>query len=81
MILTITIPESVVEEAKSRGISVEALVRERIAVAPNEFKSVLPNATPMTPAEAGSGLREMRKRYTLGNTVTIKQLIEEGRRY
>lgn len=85
MLVTIDIPESVVAEAKARGISVEALVREKIEVAPEaELEAADLQASqirPMTPAEAGTGLREMRKRYTLGGTVTIKQLIEEGRRY
>jgi hypothetical protein len=120
MILTIDIPESLVEEAKARGISVEALVREKIEMGPDASVCVSPTAkrfgvgtktpdeavasilemrkkytlndvecdaahdsemAPMTPTEAGAGMREMRKRYTLGGTVTIKQLIEEGRRY
>ncbi len=85
MLVTIDIPESVVAEAKARGISVETLVREKIEVAPDNGHEATDLAVsqirPMTPAEAGAALREMRKRYTLGDTVTIRQLIEEGRRY
>jgi len=119
MLVTIDIPESVVAEAKARGISVETLVREKIEGAPEAPMSVSRMSkrfgpgtkTPeeavesilemrkrytlndesndaltddmvrMTPAEAAVGIGEMRKRYTLGGTVTIKQLIEEGRRY
>lgn len=84
MIVTIDIPVSVVDEAKARGISVEALVRAKIEVPSERLEnedSAAPAIRPLTSAEAGAGLREMRKRYTLGGTVTIKQLIEEGRRY
>ena len=34
----------------------------------------------MTPSEAAAALRELRTRITLGDDLTIRDLIEEGRR-
>ena len=35
----------------------------------------------MTPAEAVAALKEIRSRVTLGDDLTVKDLIEEGRRW
>jgi len=86
MPVTIDTLESVVAEAKARGISVEALVRERIEGAPGAAGSISATSKRFgpgtkTPEEAVENIVEMRKRYALGKTVTIRQLIEEERRY
>jgi hypothetical protein len=82
MVITVDIPESIVREAESRGIAVEALVRERLEVAP-DFAS-RPGwrrfgSGTIAPAEAAANIRRLRQEQTLGGEITIKQLIEESR--
>ncbi|MDX2178437.1 MAG: hypothetical protein SFV18_02515 [Bryobacteraceae bacterium] len=72
--------ERVAEEARQRGLSLDEYV----------LRSVLPGATTQPVDEEESrrrrlaaveGILEIRKRTHLGDDVTIRQLIEEGRRY
>ncbi|MEO7028495.1 MAG: hypothetical protein ABI147_03740 [Acidobacteriaceae bacterium] len=84
MVMTIDIPEEVVRAAATRGIAVEVLIQERLHGA-SEFAS-RPGFTRFgsaskTASEAVADIRELRSCQTLGGEVTIKQLIEEGRRY
>jgi hypothetical protein len=84
MVMTIDIPEKVMREAEARGIAVEALIEERL----NGVSEVAsrPGFTRFgpgwkAPAEAAADIRDLRTGQTLGGEITIKQLIEEGRRY
>lgn len=84
MTITIDVPETIVHEAKSRGIPVEVLIEEKLvppplpAVERPGFKRFGTGTRPV--AEVIDGMTERRKNFPLGD-VTIKQLIDEGRRY
>ena len=85
MTITIEVPETLVQEAEARGIPIETLATERLA--PPAIEDLeRPGFTRASPerktiAEAIHSIRENRKKSTLGPNVTIRQLIEEGRRY
>jgi len=83
MVMTVDIPEQVVREAAARGMAVEALIQERLQTA-SDFAS-RPGSQrfgsgPASPATAAADIRELRSGQTLGGGITIRQLIEEGRR-
>jgi hypothetical protein len=80
MLMTIDIPEKAVAEAESRGIAVEALIREKFEATHFPPGFVQLGSPTMSPAEATARIRELQQRYTLGG-ITIKELIEEGRRH
>lgn len=83
MVMTINVPEKIVERAAELGVPVDMLVLQA-------FDVIVPEAVPegftrlgtatMTRAEAGAAIREIASRHTLGG-IKIKDLIEEGRRY
>lgn len=84
--MMIDVPDSAVKEAEARGIAVEDLLKEKfLPVQEGEdarFAHLMRfGPGTKTPAEAAASMREMAQRYTLRGQVTIKQLIEEGRRY
>jgi hypothetical protein len=84
MTLTIEVPEKLIAEAEARGVPVVELVRERLEP---EYRPLRPHKE--LPADfdwnkvagAVQRIRENSLLSTLGPDVTIKQLIEEGRRY
>lgn len=78
MELTIKVPDGLMKEADTRGVSVEALVRERLRADTSE--SLWAGIPKKNAAEAVARMLERRKNFPLGE-VTVKQLIEEGRRY
>ena len=79
--MTIDIPEKAIAEATSRGIPVERVIQERFEVTHASLAGFVGLGTPtMSPSEAVAPIRDLQKRYTLGD-VTIQQLIEEGRRH
>lgn len=83
MVMTIDIPESIVSEAALRGVPVEAIIQERLSrssdyVSRPGFRRF--GTSEQTPAKAAADIRDLRLGQTLGSDVTIRQLIEEGRR-
>ncbi len=86
MTLTIEVPERVVAKAAELGVPVETLVSRAIngigaEPIPEGFR-LLRGDEPAkyTPEEAGAVIREIQSRSTLGG-ITIKELVEGGRRY
>jgi hypothetical protein len=82
MVLTIDIPEKVVERAASLGVPVDKLVAEAIngiGEEPLPPGFVRLGTSPLNPAQATAMIREIASRHTLGG-LKIKDLIEEGRR-
>jgi post-segregation antitoxin (ccd killing protein) len=76
MQVTVNIPEEKAQQARARGVAVEAyveevLVRESHHSAPKDLRVV---------GEAIDRLRELRQGNTLGGS-KIKDLIDEGRKY
>jgi|HubBroStandDraft_4_1064222.scaffolds.fasta_scaffold331643_1 post-segregation antitoxin (ccd killing protein) len=76
MQVTVNIPEEMAQQARARGVAVEAyveevLVRESQHSAPKDLRVV---------GEAIDRLRELRQGNTLGGS-KIKDLIDEGRKY
>jgi post-segregation antitoxin (ccd killing protein) len=74
MQVTVNIPEQLAQEARARGLAVEAyveqvLVRESQHSAPRDLRVV---------GEAIDRIRELRKGNTLGG-LKIKDLIDKGR--
>jgi hypothetical protein len=82
MMLTVDIPEKVVQQAAKLGMPVDQLVSQAIdkigeePVPPGFVRLGTPTRTP---AEAAASIREIASRHTLGG-LNIKELIEEGRR-
>jgi hypothetical protein len=84
MQITIDVSEKVAAQAEADGLSVEAFVQrvvERAAIrdAVLDLHRIPPG--PYTPQEAGPNLRELSKSLTLGDDVTLKELIHEGHKY
>ena len=76
MQVTVNIPEEMAQQARARGVAVEAyveevLVRESQHSAPKDLRVV---------GEATDRLRELRQGNALGGS-KIKDLIDEGRKY
>ena len=70
------------EEARQKGLSLDAYLLETVL----HHKAA--NGTPVTDEErqrareeAGRSIRELRKGNILGPDVTVRDLIEEGRRF
>lgn len=94
MELTIEVPENIVKEAEARDMPVMDLVQEKLNPEPLKAENLDRNSdeywlqrgfkrfgdSNKTPEEAVASMLENRKKYPLGD-VTIRQLIEEGRRY
>jgi len=84
MELLIEIPTKVERRAVELGVDVRVLVDQAFdaiapaAVDPGFTKLGLPK---MTRAEATAAIRELQSRLTLGGSVSIKELIDEGSRY
>jgi anion-transporting ArsA/GET3 family ATPase len=84
MELLIEIPAKVEQKAVELGVDVRTLVDQA-------FDVIVPDVPPagvtrlglprMTRAQATAAIRELQSRQTLGSTVSIKDLIEEGRRF
>jgi ATP-dependent exoDNAse (exonuclease V) alpha subunit len=84
MTLTIEVPEKLIAEAEARGVPVVELVRERLEPENRQVhrhKEVPADFDWDRVAGAVQRIRENSMLSTLGPDVTIKQLIEEGRRY
>jgi hypothetical protein len=84
MTVTIEVPDELVAEAEVRGLPVEEVVSERLADSSREPRSYqeLPAGFDWDKvAGAVQRIRENSRLSTLGPDITIKQLIEEGRRY
>jgi DNA-binding transcriptional MocR family regulator len=83
MVMTIEIPDRILQEAKARGVSVEVLLSDA-------FADRLPEAPPpgfvrfghsaITADEAAAGIEAIAQRNTLDG-LHIKELIHEGRRF
>jgi hypothetical protein len=82
MVMTIDVPEKVVERAAALGLPVSALVSQALdqivdePIPPGFVRLGVPT---MTRAEATASLLEIQRTHTLGG-LKIKDLIEEGRR-
>lgn len=82
MVLTIDIPDKVVERAAALGLPVTTLVSQalnEIGEDPLPEGFVRLGTSPIDPTEATRIIRELSSHYTLGG-LKIKDLIEEGRR-
>jgi hypothetical protein len=85
MQVTIDIPEAFALKAEAAGVDVSTYLQRLIekgvqAEVDGGTRLARWEPGPLTPAEAGVDIREMRKNLTLGG-IKIKDLIEEGRRY
>lgn len=81
MMMTIDIPEKALAEATLRVIPVERVIRGKFELPQASLSSFVNLGSPtMSPVEAVARIRDLQKRYTLGD-VTIQDLIEEGRRH
>jgi len=81
MVLTIDIPEKVVERAAALGLPVSTLVSQalnEIGEEPLPEGFVRLGTSTVNPVEATRIIRELASRHTLGG-LKIKDLIEEGR--
>jgi len=84
MELTIEIPAKIEQKAAELGVDVRELVNQAfdvIAPGPPTLDRNPFGLPRMTRAEATAAIREIQRTHTLGGDVTIKELIEEGRRY
>jgi hypothetical protein len=84
MELTIEIPEKIERKAAELGVDVRELVNQAFdAIAPEQPPTGITRfgIPRMTRAEAHAAIMEIQRTHTLGDDITIKQLIEEGRRY
>lgn len=84
MQITVDISEKVAAKAHADGVSVETFVKTvaEQAAEPEErvtWDRMKPG--PYSPQEAGRNIRELSKGLTLGEGVTIQDLINEGRKY
>jgi len=81
MQITVTVPDELVREAEARGLSVEAYAEEVLArIARTEaFRHDDPEAR----RKAVENMRRFDSEhgFTLGEGLTIKDLINEGRKY
>jgi hypothetical protein len=83
MQLTLDIPEKIERKAAELGVEVSVLIEQA-------FDFIAPDPPPpgftrlglprWTREEATAVIKEIQRTHTLGGEVTIKQLIEEGRR-
>lgn len=84
MQVTIEISEIVAHKAEAAGLDVptylQRLIEKETLSSEGASRLVRFGPGPLTPAEAGADILDMRKRLKLGD-VKIKELIEEGRRY
>jgi len=84
MELLIEIPPKIEKKAAELGVDIRVLVDQAFDViapsapTPSMTRLGLPR---MSRAQATTAIRELQSRQTLGGTVSIKELIEEGRRY
>jgi anthranilate/para-aminobenzoate synthase component II len=84
MQITIDISDEVAAKAQAAGLSVETFVQkaaERAAEPEQKVSWVRMTPGPYTPEEAGRNIRELSKGLTLGEGLTVKDLINEGRKY
>jgi hypothetical protein len=81
MQITVTVPDELVREAEARGVSVEAYAEEVLARIAHE--ETRPHETPGERRQAVDGMRSFAREhgFTLGPGLTIKDLINEGRKY
>lgn len=70
-------------EAQQRGLSLDAYLLETVLheKASNGMQFADENAKRQSREEAGRSIRELRKGNVLGPDLTIRDLIEEGRRF
>lgn len=75
--------ERLTEEARQKGLSLDAYVLQTVLQqkAPNGIAVSDEAAKRQAREEAGRSIRELRKGNILGPDVTIRDLIEEGRRF
>jgi hypothetical protein len=72
MQVTVNMPEEMAQQARARGVAVEAYVEEVLVRESQHSAPVV--------GEATDRLRELRQGNTLGGSI-IKDLIDEGRKY
>lgn len=83
MIITVSVPDRLAEQAASQGYSVESYVERLLAQEiqlHQELKWTRFGPGPLTPEQAVDDLREARKGVTLGG-IKIKDLVHEGHKY
>jgi hypothetical protein len=84
MQITVDVSEKVAAKAEADGVSVETFVKtvaEKAAEPEQRVTWVRIPPGPYTHEEAGRNIRELSKGLTLGEGLTIKDLINEGRKY
>ena len=77
MQVTINVPEELVEQARTRGVAVEAYVEKMIT---RQAQQLPKKYDAKSVGEAIDRILEFRKNHTLGG-IQIKDLINEGRKY
>jgi hypothetical protein len=83
MQLTLDIPEKIERKAAELGVEVSVLIEQAFdVIAPDPPATGLNRLglPRMTRAQAAEAMTELQRTQTLGADITIKQLIEEGRR-
>lgn len=78
MVVTVSVPDQLAEQAAVQGLSVEAFVERLVRQAAQS--EPMQGKRRRSPAEAAAHLREARNGVTLGG-LKIKDLIAEGRKY
>jgi len=75
--------ERLTEEARQKGLSLEAHLLATVLQQRTPNGTALPDEASKRQAreEAGRSIRELRKGNILGPDLTIRDLIEEGRRF
>jgi hypothetical protein len=84
MQIKIDVSEKVAAQAEANGLSVERFAQQVVEDAAGatprmEWDSFGPG--PYKPQEAVRNIRELSERLTLGDDVTLKELIHEGHKY
>jgi alkanesulfonate monooxygenase SsuD/methylene tetrahydromethanopterin reductase-like flavin-dependent oxidoreductase (luciferase family) len=71
------------EEARQKGLSLDAYILQTVLQQNARHGTVLSNEAAKRQAreEAGRSIRELRKGNILGPDLTIRELVEEGRRF
>ncbi len=83
MVMTLDIPDKILQEAEARGVSVESYLQD--AFADDAETGPMPGFTRIAglrgnPKAAAASIREIASRNTLGG-LKIKDLVNEGRKY
>jgi hypothetical protein len=84
MLLTIEVPAKIEQKAAELGVDVRVLLRQAFDFIASDgaTSDANPFGLPMmTRAEATAAIRNIQRTHTLGGEATIKELIEERRRF